>query len=185
MVEKETIKILVEGGKASPGPSTAPKFAMYKLNIDEIFKQINEKTKEYAGIKVPVKIIIDKESKQVEIKVGTPPVSSLVKKELGIEKAKVETAKNNETTKEEDEKEGTPKEEKEKGKTTGNLTMEQCVKIAKMKQPDLLAKDLCGAVKQVVGTCVSMMGITIENKEPKEIIKEIDEGKWDHLLKES
>ena len=59
MSEKETIELLVEGGKASPGPSTAPKFAAYKIKIGDVFKEVNEKTASYAGIKVPVKIIGD------------------------------------------------------------------------------------------------------------------------------
>jgi len=196
MADKETIELLVDGGKASPGPTTAPKFSAYKLNVGDIFKQINEKTSSYAGIKVPIKIIIDKETKSVEIKVGVPPVSSLIKKELGIAKAKVikveatpTTATTTTTTEattpaaevKEVKKEEKPKEDE--GKTTGDLTMEQCVKIAKMKQEDLLAKDLRASVKQVVGTCVSMMGITIENKPPKEILKEIEEGKWDSKIK--
>jgi len=165
MSEKETIEMLVDGGKASPGPSTGPKLSAYKLDVGEIFKQVNEKTASYAGIKVPIKIIIDKKTKDVEIKIGTPPASSLIKKELGIEKAKI------------------TEEEKTAGKTfVGNLTMEQTVKIAKMKMEDLLAKDLKSAVKQVVGTTISMP-VTIEGKKPKEILQEINEGKWDRLLK--
>lgn len=166
MGEKETIELLVEGGKASPGPTTAPKLSAYKLNIGEIFKQINEKTKEYQGMQVPVKLVIDKETKEYEIIVGIPPVSSLIKKELGIEKAKL------------------TEEDLTAGKTSvGDLKMEQAVKIAKQKMQDLLAKSLKAAVKQVVGTCVSMK-VTVEGKNPKEIIKEIDEGKWDDILKE-
>lgn len=166
MAEKETIELLIEGGKAAPAPTTAPKLSAYKLNIGEIFKQINEKTKEYAGMKVPVKIIIDKKTKEYEMKVGTPPVSSLIKKELGIDVAKI------------------TEEEKTAGKTSvGDLKMEKILKIAKLKMEDLLAKDLRAAVKQVVGTANSLTGVLIENKRPKEIIKEIDEGKWDHLLK--
>ncbi|MEM5882652.1 MAG: 50S ribosomal protein L11 [Candidatus Aenigmatarchaeota archaeon] len=165
MGEKETIEIMVEGGKASPGPTTAPKLSVYKINIGEVFKKINEKTKEYEGMQVPVKITIDKETKEYEISVGLPPTSSLIKKELGIEKAKI------------------TEEEKAGGKTSvGNLTMEQCIKIAKIKMESMLSKNLKNAVKQVIGTANSM-AITIEGKKPKEIIKEIDEGKWDHLLK--
>jgi len=192
MVDKETIELLVDGGKASPGPTTAPKLSAYKLNVGDVFKQINEKTSSYAGIKVPIKIIIDKETKAVEIKVGVPPVSSLIKKELGIEKAKVikveatpttATATETAAPATEEVKEEKKSKEEDEGKTTGDLTMEQCVKIAKMKQEDLLAKDLRASVKQVVGTCVSMMGITIESKSPKEILKEIEEGKWDNKIK--
>lgn len=166
MPEKEIIDMLIEGGKATPGATTAPKFSAYKLNIGEIFKQINEKTKGYAGIKVPVKVIIDKKTHEYEINVGTPPVSSLIKKELGIQVAKI------------------TEEEKTAGKTsTGNLTIDQCVKIAKMKTEDLLAKDLKSAVKQVVGAANSLTGVLVEGKRPKEVIKEIDEGKYDQLLK--
>jgi len=166
MAEKETLELLVEGGKASPGPTTAPKLSAYKLNVGEVFKKINEMTKDYEGMKVPVKIIIDKETKEYEIKIGTPPTSSLIKKELGIDVAKI------------------TEEEKAAGKTSvGNLTFEQCVKIAKMKMNDLLAKDLKSAVKQVLGTANSMKGVLVEGKRPKEIIKEIDEGKWDKFIK--
>ena len=165
MAEKEIIELLVEGGKASAGPSTGPKLSMYKINVQEIFKKINDKTKEYSGMQVPVKILIDKKTKEYEITVGLPPVSSLIKKELGIQAAKI------------------TEEEKTAGKTTvGNLTMDQCVKIARMKMESLLAKDLKAAVKQVVGSANSLTGVMVEGKRPKEIIKEIDEGKWDSLF---
>jgi len=161
----EKMDLLVDGGKASPGPATAPKLSALKININEFFKDINEKTKEYAGMQVPVKIEIDIDGKTWKISVGTPPVSSLIKKELKIELAKI------------------TEEDKAKGVTTlGDMKMESVVKIAKMKREALLAKDLKTAVKQVVGTANSMTGILIEGKRPKEIIKEIDEGKWDHLI---
>ncbi|MDI6798473.1 MAG: 50S ribosomal protein L11 [Candidatus Aenigmarchaeota archaeon] len=165
MTEKETIELLIEGDKASPGPTTASKLSAYKLNIGEIFKQINERTKEYSGMKVPVKIVVDKRTKEYEIKVGTPPVSSLIKKELGIEVAKI------------------TEEEKTAGKTSvGDLKMEKILKIAKLKMENFLAKDLKSAVKLVLGTAASMP-ITVEGKKAKEIISEVNEGKWDHLFK--
>jgi len=46
----------------------------------------------------------------------------------------------------------------------------------------MLAKDLKSAVKTVIGTAVSMP-VTIEGKKPKEILKEIEEGKYDNLFK--
>ncbi|MFH0711278.1 MAG: 50S ribosomal protein L11 [Candidatus Aenigmatarchaeota archaeon] len=165
MSDKETIDTLVEGGKAAPGPALAPRLSMMKVNIQEVFKKINEKTKDYSGMKVPVKIIIDKKTKEIEIAVGTPPVTSILKKELGVELAKI------------------TEEEKTAGKTSvGNLTMEQVVKVAKMKQDNLLAADFKNAVKTIIGTCASMP-VTIEGKKPKEVLKEIDEGKYDTILK--
>lgn len=163
MAEKEVIEFMVEGGKASPGPTTAPKLSAYKLNVGEVFKKINEKTKEYEGIQVPVKIIIEKEKGSYEIEIGIPPVSSLIKKELGFVKPE--------------------KTEGEKKQIfMGDLKIEQCIKIAKIKMPEFLSKDLKSAVKTVIGTAVSMP-VTIEGKKPKEVLKEIEEGKYDNLFK--
>src|SRR3989344_5383596 len=142
MSDKEIIDTLVDGGKATPGPALAPRLSMMKVNIQEVFKKI-----------------IDKKSKDIEIEVGTPPTTSILKKEMGIELAKI------------------TEEEKTAGKTSvGNLTMEQIVKVAKMKQDNLLAADFKNAVKTIIGICTSMP-ITIEGKKPKEVLKEIDEGK--------
>jgi large subunit ribosomal protein L11 len=165
MADKEIIDALVEGGKATPGAALAPRLSAMKVNIQDVFKKINDKTKDYSGMKVPVKIIIDKKTKEVEISVGTPPTASLIKKELGVETVKI------------------TEEEKTAGKTSvGNLNFDQVVKIAKMKQENLYAKDLKAAVRQVVGTAASMP-ILIENKKPKEVMKEIAEGKFDSLIK--
>lgn len=93
-------------------------------------------------------------------------ISGLIKKELGIEIAKISA------------------EDKDKGVTSiGNLSMEQVMKVAQAKKDSLAASDLKKAVKLVLGTANSMTGVLVENKRPKELIKEIDEGKWDHLLK--
>ena len=165
---KEIIEALVDGGKATPAPPLGPQLAMAKLNIGEVVQKINEKTKEFVGMKVPIKIIYDSDTHQViDIKVGTPPISSLVKKELGIEKAAIS------------------EEDKKAGKTViGNLTMDQVIKITKIKRDDLLGKTFKDAVLEVVGSVVSMQGITIENKSPKEVLEEIKQGKWDEKLKE-
>jgi large subunit ribosomal protein L11 len=167
MVGKEVIELLVEGGKAGPDPNSAQKLSAYKLNIGDVFKKVNEKTQIYKGMQVPAKIIINKDTKEVEVEVGIPPVSSMIKKEIGIEKAKI------------------TEEDKTAGKTVlGNIKIDQCVKIAKMKMSGMLVKDLKSAVRQVIGTAVSMAGIQVEGKSAKEVLKEIDEGKWDSLLHE-
>lgn len=199
---KETIDLLVEGGNAKPGPTTAPKFSQYKVNMGEIFQKINEETREYKGMNVPVKVVIDTDTKTYTIKVGVPPVSSLIKKELKLEKigsgpkkektsetTKPETSKSTSLKKEEKSKEVVSAEEvktevDEKPKTrviVGNLTIDQCIKIAKMKQSGLLSKTLKNAVKEIVGSCVSMP-IIIEGKSPKEVLKDIDNGMYDSKL---
>src|SRR3989338_4693246 len=201
---KETLDLLIEGGNAKPGPTTAPKLSQYKVNMGQLFNEINEKTKEYKGMNVPVKIVIDTSKSSYEIKVGVPPVSSLIKKELGLKKmgvekksedkikpATVEEKKPAEVIEKRDAKTPTKtpveelapkKEEKKERIIFGNLKMEQIVKITKMKRDSLLAKDFKKAVKEIVGAVVSML-LTIEGKPAKEILKEIDEGKYDSLLK--
>lgn len=155
---KITIQALVDGGKATAGPPLGPTLGPLGVNIGQIIASINEKTKSFDGLKVPVKVIVDKESKHFEIEVGTPPVSALVKKELKIEKGA-----------------------KAKGEVVGNLTLQQVVKVAKMKSEVSLSKSLKANVNEVLGTCVSL-GVTCEGKSAKEIIKEIKEGKHDKLF---
>lgn len=70
-----------------------------------------------------------------------------------------------------------------KSKTVGNITMVQAVKVARMKQDSLLGKTLKLRVKEIISTCVSM-GITIEGKNPKEIIKDVEAGFYNDLLVE-
>jgi len=172
MPGKDTIEMLVEGGKASPDPNSAQKLSAYKLNIGEVFKKVNDETAEYAGMEVPVKIIIDKDTKEIEVEVGMPPTSSLLKKEMGLEKAAYPEVEEGQEV------------DLENRQPIANLSMEQVVKVAKVKRKQMLVKNLKDAVKQVVGTVVSMQGIQIEEKSPKEIMDEIKEGKWNHLFSE-
>ena len=154
----EKIDALVEGGKASAGPPLGPALGPLGVNIGEVIKEINEKTKDFAGMKVPVTVIV--EGKNFEIKVGTPPASALIKKEAKVEKLS-----------------SRPKEEK-----IADLKIEQIIKIAKSKRESMNSADMKSCVKQIVGSCVSS-GILVEGKDPKEIIKEIDEGKYDKEIK--
>jgi large subunit ribosomal protein L11 len=157
---KEVIELLVEGGNAKPGPNIGPKLSQLKLNIGEVISKINEATKEFKGLQVPVKIIVDTETKKYEIEVGLPPTSSLLKKEANIEIAK----------------------RTKPGEIVGNVTMEQIIKVAKIKMKDLNTNDLKSAVKMVLGTALSL-GLTVNNRNPKELIKEVDQGLYDNLLK--
>src|SRR3972149_9045150 len=83
---KVTVQLMIEGGKATAGPQIAQPLAPLKVNIAQIITSINDKTKEFSGMQVPVKVVVDGATKEFEIKVGSPPVSSLIKKELKKEK---------------------------------------------------------------------------------------------------
>ena len=159
MSEKKVVEALVSGGQATAGPPLGPALGPLGVNVLAIVNKINEVTKNYAGMKVPVKITVDTETKQFEVSVGTPTTSALIVSELGISKGS-----------------GAPKTEK-----VGNLSMAQVVHVANIKRSKLLARDLRAAVKEVLGSCVSM-GVTVEDKDPREVQKEIGEGKYDALF---
>jgi large subunit ribosomal protein L11 len=155
----ETVEILIDGGKATPGPPLGPAIGPLGINMMQVVEQINQKTADFDGMKVPVKIIVDSATKEFEVEVGTPPTTALIKDELKIEKGSQD-----------------PGLEK-----VADLKMEQALKIARMKFDTLLSPDYKNAAKEIIGTCVSM-GITVEGKDPREVQKEVDEGVYDSVL---
>jgi large subunit ribosomal protein L11 len=159
MPEKKVVELLINGGQANAGPPLGPALGPLGVNTMAVVNKINELTRDYAGMKVPVKVTVDVENKTFEIALGTPTASALIVSELKIEKGS-----------------GTPNTAK-----VGNLSMEQVVRIAKIKRPELLAPTLKSATKEMLGTCVSI-GVTVEGKDPREVQKEIDEGKYVELF---
>jgi large subunit ribosomal protein L11 len=155
MPETKVVELLVSGGQVTAGPPLGPALGPLGINIMLVVNKINELTKDYAGMKVPVKVTVDVENKDFDVTVGVPTAAALIVSELKIEKGS-----------------GTPNTAK-----VGDLDMEQITRIAKIKRAELLASDLKSAAKEVLGTCVSM-GVTVEGKDPREVQEEIDEGKY-------
>lgn len=149
----QEISVMVEGGKATAGPPLGPALGPMGVNIGLVLKEINEKTKLFSGMQVPVKVIVDADTKKFEISVGKPPVSALLKKELGIETATGAS----------------------KTKISGDLKIGQIKKVAEMKIDNMNAVNIKSAVMEVLGTCVSM-GVTVDGKDPRETQKLITEG---------
>lgn len=152
---KESIDVLIEGGKATAAPPLGPALGPLGVNIGQVVSEINEKTSDFKGMKVPVTVSVDKDTKEFEISIGTPPTAELVKKEAGLKKAS-----------------SNPLSEK-----VADLRIEQAIKIAKMKKDSLLGKDMFSKVKEVCGTCDSM-GIMVEGKQARETIADIDNGSY-------
>jgi large subunit ribosomal protein L11 len=148
----EVIEALVDGGKATAGPPIGPALGPLGMNIMEVINTINEKTRDFEGMKVPVRLIIDPVSKEFEVEVGTPPTSALILKEIGEEKGS-----------------GNPP------SAVGDLSLEQAVKIAGIKEPSMLGPTLKERVLEILGTCVSM-GVTVEGKPAREVQKAVKEG---------
>ncbi len=158
---KQTVEALIEGGKATAAPPLGPALGPLGVNIGQIIADINKKTADFKKMQVPVKITVDEDTKEYKISVGTPPCSSLIIKEAGIEKGS-----------------SSPKTDK-----VADLKIEQIIKIAKMKEDSLLGKTLKEKIKEVIGTCRSM-GILVEGKPSVDAVKEINEGNFDKEIKE-
>jgi len=159
MANKQTISSLVTGGEASAGPPLGPALGPMGVNILQIITAINEQTKEFKGMKIPVSVLVDADTKKWEIEVGIPSASALLLKDAGIQKGS-----------------GTSGTE-----WVGEVSADMIAKIAKVKLETSYASSLKSVAKQIVGTCVSL-GIKVEGKTPKEFTAEIDEGKWDSKL---
>jgi large subunit ribosomal protein L11 len=160
MAEKKVINVLVNGGEATAGPPLGPQLGPLGVNVLAIVNEINKKTADFKGMRVPVKIEIDQETKEFSVTVGTPTTSALIAKEGKIPKGS----------------------SKPNTDFVGNLSISQVISIAKAKMQDSYAKTLKAAVKEVIGSCVSM-GVKIEGMDPREFTKEIEAGKYDEMLK--
>ena len=156
----ETIEVLVDGGKASAGPPLGPALGPTGIDIGKVIGAINEKTMDFAGMKVPVKVIINAEKKSFDITVGTPPMSALIKKELGLEKGSQNPGSD----------------------FPADLSIEAAIKIARMKEDSLTGKEMRERLLTVIGSCVSM-GITVGGENPKDAAESVMNGKYDSIIK--
>lgn len=159
MGETKSISALVSGGEASAGPPLGPALGPMGINVLQVVNTINEKTREFPGMKVPVKVEVDPETKKFTVEIGIPPTSALVAKEANITKGSGTAGKD----------------------FVGNITMESIVKISRMKLDISYAYEVRSSAKEIIGSCVSN-GIKIENKPAKEIYAELSAGKFDHLF---
>jgi len=150
------IKLLVEGGAMAPGPALSQQLGPAGINIGQVISKVNDATKGFKGMKVPVVLEIDMGTKDVEVSVSSPPASELLKKELGITKGSALQLK----------------------AQVANASIEQIIAVSKTKMDGLLAKDLKAAVKSMIGTCTSL-GVLVESKPASEIGNDVDEGKYD------
>ena len=160
MADLQTVSALVTGGQANAGPPLGPTLGPLGVNILQIVNAINDKTKDFEGMKVPVTVSVDKKTKQWTVEVGIPSAAALILKEAGLQKGS-----------------GTS------GATwVGDITPDAVVKVAKLKIDSSYATDINSATKEIFGTCLAL-GIKISGKNPKEITPEVNAGKWDDKFK--
>lgn len=155
------INLLIDGGDMKPGPAVAQQLGPMGINMGKVISDVNSATKEFKGMKVPVELDIDEKTKEFTINTKSPPTSELLKNELKLEKGTND----------------------HKVIKVGNASIEDIIKVAKIKFPGMLEKDLKNAVKSVLGTCASV-GLLVENTAANELIGSVDEGKFDKQINE-
>jgi large subunit ribosomal protein L11 len=160
MGDKRSISALVSGGEASAGPPLGPALGPMGVNVLQVVNTINEKTKDFPGMKVPVKVDVDSETKQFTVTVGIPPTAALLIKEAGVNKGS-----------------GTAG-----ASYAGNISMESAVKIAKMKIDSSYSYDLRGGVKEIIGSCLSI-GLTVEGKPAKQVYSNLSEVEYEEFFR--
>ncbi len=157
---KMQIKLLIDGGDMKPGPAIAQQLGPIGINMGQVISKVNEATKEFKGMKVPVNLEINEKTKEFTVQTSSPPTSELIKKELNLEK-------------------GTSAHKIQK---VGNASIEDIIKITKIKYSDMLEKEFKTAVKSVLGTCASI-GILVENQNSNELIRKIESGRFEEEIK--
>ena len=132
------IKLQVPAGAANPSPPIGPALGQHGVNIMEFCKQFNAKTQGQEGMIIPVVITVYSD-RSFSFITKTPPAPILLKKAAQIAKGSSEPNRNK----------------------VAKVSRSQVEEIAKLKMPDLNARDLEAAVATISGTARSM-GIEIE-----------------------
>ncbi len=133
------IKLQIPAGKATPAPPVGPALGQHGVNIMSFTKEFNERTKNDAGLIIPVVITVY-EDRSFTFITKTPPAAVLIKKACGIDKAS-----------------GVPNKNK-----VATISKADVQKIAETKMPDLNAASLESAISMIAGTARSM-GIVVED----------------------
>ena len=141
MAQKITgyVKLQIPAGKATPAPPVGPALGQHGVNIMSFTKEFNERTKNDAGLIIPVVITVY-EDRSFTFVTKTPPAAVLIKKACGIDKAS-----------------GVPNKNK-----VATISKADVQKIAETKMPDLNAANLESAMSMIAGTARSM-GIVVED----------------------
>lgn len=156
----QVVEVFVEGGKVFFGLFFGLVIGLFGFNVKQVVDEINKVIKEFEGMQVFVKIIVEDFKKKIFcIEVGILLMSQFIKKEFGILKGLSEVGYI----------------------FVGNFIMEQVIKIVKMKIDQMFVLNFKVVVKEVIGIVFSM-GVIVEGKDFREVQREIDEGVYDEFF---
>ncbi len=159
-MSERLVRVKVQGGKASQAPPLGPTLNQLGLNVSEVVSKINELTKGFEGMEVNVNIYVNPQTKEYRIEVKSPTTTSLLLKFAGVQQPSGDPAH----------------------KKVGDISFDKIVEVSILKKNDLTAKTLKSAVKSIISTAGSI-GLTINGKDFKQVLKEVDEGLYDEILK--
>lgn len=142
------VSILVEGGKAAAGATLGSALGPLGVNVGQVVAKINEETKQFSGMRVPVIVRVDPNTRAFTLVVGRPPVAALLLKEAKKEKGS-----------------GKPKTE-----VAGDVSLDAVRRIAESKGEDLEGRTVEEKVNQVIGTCVSL-GLSVGGEDPRAVLR--------------
>ncbi|MGA8542576.1 MAG: 50S ribosomal protein L11 [Thermoplasmata archaeon] len=145
----DEVSVLVEGGKAAAGAQLGSALGPLGVNVGQVVAQINQETKQFAGMRVPVVVKVNPSNRTFTLVVGRPPVAAMLLKEAGKEKGSG----------------------KAKTETVGDVSMDAVRRIAEAKGDDMHGRSVEEKVNQVIGTCVSL-GLTVGGQDPRTLLKE-------------
>ena len=144
----DEVSVLVEGGKATAGAQLGSALGPLGVNVGQVVAQINEQTKQFAGMRVPVVVKVNASNRSFTLLVGRPPVGALLLKEAGKEKGS-----------------GKPK-----GEVIGDVSLAAVKRIAEAKGDDMHGRTVEEKMNQVIGSCVSL-GLTVDGEDPRLLLK--------------
>lgn len=135
MAKKVTgiIRLQLPAGAANPAPPVGPALGAHGVNIMGFCKEFNAKTKDQAGLILPVVITVYAD-KSFTFILKSPPASVLLKKAANIAKGSA-----------------VPNRDK-----VGKVTKKQLLEIAKTKVKDLNARSDEAAIRIIAGTARNM-----------------------------
>lgn len=158
MSESKILTLSFKAGRATP--KDVEEVERYGFSAQEIADRLNRRTRWIDGKNVEARIYLYPSHKKYFIEIVPPKVTELLLLKAGAEKPS-----------------GDPAHQK-----VGNLSIEDVIQVAIVKKDELLTRSLKKAVKTVLGSARSV-GLTVENRDPKEVIRELEQGLYDDILK--